>query len=120
MLYISEQQMLDTFSTNIISDFFLVQAALPHMRAGCSIINTAYVVVGTDTPLRRAAQPFELAPAYVDLASDDSRYVTGETIHVNGGQMVTGYPAGGGPYMRTEAGGNGKSPIYLKRKLHID
>jgi len=44
---------------------------------------------GTDTPLKRAAQPFELAPAYVYLASDDSSYVTGEIIHVNGGAMVT-------------------------------
>jgi NAD(P)-dependent dehydrogenase (short-subunit alcohol dehydrogenase family) len=39
--------------------------------------------------MKRAAQPFELAPAYVYLASDDSGYVTCEVIHVNGGQMVT-------------------------------
>lgn len=45
---------------------------------------------GTDTPMKRAAQPFELAPAYVYLASDDSRYVTGETIHVNGGDFTGG------------------------------
>lgn len=44
---------------------------------------------GTDTPVKRAAQPFELAPAYVYLASDDSSYVTGQTIHINGGKMVT-------------------------------
>ncbi|KIL38779.1 dehydrogenase [Gordoniibacillus kamchatkensis] len=150
VLHISEQQLLDTFRTNILSYFFMTQAALPHMRPGCSIVNTASVVAykghkelidyssakgaivsftrslalslaehrirvnavapgpvwtplipasfsaeevktfGTDTPFGRAAQPFELAPAYVFLASDDSRYVTGETIHVNGGEMVTG------------------------------
>ncbi|ARK32837.1 SDR family oxidoreductase [Halalkalibacter krulwichiae] len=43
---------------------------------------------GTDTPMERAGQPFELAPAFVYLASDDSRYVTGQTIHVNGGHII--------------------------------
>ncbi|MDF2684486.1 MAG: short-chain dehydrogenase, partial [Brevibacillus sp.] len=33
--------------------------------------------LGTDTPMRRAGQPFELAPTYVYLASDDSGFVTG-------------------------------------------
>ncbi|MNC79251.1 General stress protein 39 [compost metagenome] len=46
-------------------------------------------VFGTNTPMKRAGQPFELAPAYVYLASDDSRYVTGEAIHVNGGDFIT-------------------------------
>ncbi len=45
-------------------------------------------VFGTDTPLKRAGQPFEVAPAYLYLASDDSRYVTGQIIHVNGGTIV--------------------------------
>lgn len=45
-------------------------------------------VFGADVPLKRAGQPFELAPAYLYLASDDSRYVTGQIIHVNGGSMV--------------------------------
>jgi NAD(P)-dependent dehydrogenase (short-subunit alcohol dehydrogenase family) len=43
---------------------------------------------GTDTPMQRAGQPFELAPTYVYLASDDSGYVTGQVLHVNGGTMV--------------------------------
>lgn len=43
---------------------------------------------GYDTPMKRAAQPYELAPAYVYLASDDASYVTGQTLHVNGGQMT--------------------------------
>lgn len=45
-------------------------------------------VFGTDVPLKRAGQPFELAPAYLYLASDDSRYVTGQILHVNGGTIV--------------------------------
>jgi NAD(P)-dependent dehydrogenase (short-subunit alcohol dehydrogenase family) len=43
---------------------------------------------GKDVPLERAGQPEEVAPAYVYLASDDSSYVTGQTIHVNGGSIV--------------------------------
>lgn len=43
---------------------------------------------GADTPMRRAGQPFEVAPAYVYLASDDSRYVSGQVIHVNGGTIT--------------------------------
>lgn len=45
-------------------------------------------IFGTDVPLKRAGQPFELAPAYLYLASDDSRYVTGQVIHVNGGSII--------------------------------
>jgi NAD(P)-dependent dehydrogenase (short-subunit alcohol dehydrogenase family) len=45
---------------------------------------------GADTPLGRAGQPYELAPAYVYLASDDSQYTTGQVMHVNGGKIVNG------------------------------
>jgi len=40
---------------------------------------------GQDTPLKRAGQPAELAPAYVLLASHDSSYMTGSTVQVTGG-----------------------------------
>lgn len=43
---------------------------------------------GQDTPLGRAGQPSEVAPAYVFLASDDSSYITGQFIHVNGGEII--------------------------------
>ena len=42
---------------------------------------------GQDTPLGRAGQPAELAPAYVFLASAESSYVVGETLNVNGGKV---------------------------------
>jgi len=45
---------------------------------------------GKDTPLGRAGYPFEIAPAYVYLASDDSAWVTGQVIHINGGEVVNG------------------------------
>ena len=41
---------------------------------------------GKNTPLGRAGQPTELAPAYVFLTSSESSYVVGETLNVNGGQ----------------------------------
>ncbi|MEZ2693083.1 glucose 1-dehydrogenase [Psychrobacter faecalis] len=45
---------------------------------------------GQSTPMGRAGQPNEVAPAYLYLASDDASYVTGQIIHVNGGEIVGG------------------------------
>ncbi|MBX4197618.1 glucose 1-dehydrogenase, partial [Candidatus Saccharibacteria bacterium] len=147
-LNISTQQLEQTFRTNIFGMFYLTQAALPYLKKGSTIINTASVTAfkghpilldysstkgaivsytrslsqmlaskgirvnavapgsiwtplipstfspgqvkkfGTDTPLGRPGQPEEVAPAYVYLASDDSSYVTGQTLHVNGGSIV--------------------------------
>ncbi|ONI83999.1 NAD(P)-dependent oxidoreductase [Saccharothrix sp. ALI-22-I] len=44
---------------------------------------------GEQAPLGRAAQPAELAPLYVFLASSDSSYITGEVIGVTGGSPIT-------------------------------
>lgn len=43
---------------------------------------------GADTPAKRRGQPAENAPAFVFLASGDSSYMTGQTIHVDGGDFV--------------------------------
>ena len=43
---------------------------------------------GSDTPLGRAGQPVECAGAYVFLASECASYITGQVIHVNGGEIV--------------------------------
>ncbi len=43
---------------------------------------------GKDVPMGRPGQPVELAEAYVFLASDGSTYMTGQTLHINGGDIV--------------------------------
>lgn len=40
---------------------------------------------GASTPLGRPGQPAEMAPAYVFLASQESSYISGETLNANGG-----------------------------------
>jgi NAD(P)-dependent dehydrogenase (short-subunit alcohol dehydrogenase family) len=147
---ISDEQMERTFRTNIFAMFYLVKAALKHMKEGSTIINTtsitaykghemlldysatkgaivtftrslAQMVVGrgirvnavapgpiwtplipstfpeekvetfgSSVPMKRAGQPEEVAPAYVFLASDDASYISGQVIHINGGEVVNG------------------------------
>ena len=45
---------------------------------------------GEDVPMGRAGQPSELGPAYVYLASQDSSYMSGQTLHLNGGTILNG------------------------------
>lgn len=44
--------------------------------------------LGSDAAMARGAMPYELAPTFVYLASDDASYVTGQVMHVNGGQIM--------------------------------
>jgi NAD(P)-dependent dehydrogenase (short-subunit alcohol dehydrogenase family) len=137
-----------TFRTNILAMFHLVRHALPHMKPGSAIVNTASIQAyhpsaaildyaatkgaivaftkglaqsliergirancvapgpvwtplvvqsfpkdkneqfGSKYPMERPAQPKELAPAYVFLACDESRYVNGEVLGVTGGKPL--------------------------------
>jgi NAD(P)-dependent dehydrogenase (short-subunit alcohol dehydrogenase family) len=45
---------------------------------------------GQNTPMKRAGQPAEAAPCYVFLASEDSSYMSGQVLHINGGTIVNG------------------------------
>jgi NAD(P)-dependent dehydrogenase (short-subunit alcohol dehydrogenase family) len=58
----------------------LIPATMPEEKVGS---------FGEQTPVGRAGQPAEVAPAYVFLASRKASYITGEVIAVTGGQPVT-------------------------------
>jgi len=147
---IDEQQLDDTFRTNIFAYFHFANEALAYLNEGDCIINTTSVTAyrsspnlidysstkgaitsftrslatnlaekgirvnavapgpvwtplivatfdeekiksfGSETAMKRAGQPAELGPAYVFLASDDASFITGQVIHVNGGEVVNG------------------------------
>lgn len=56
-----------------------------------STFNAQHVeTFGENTPLKRPGQPVEVAEAYVFLASDGASYITGQSIHINGGEIVNG------------------------------
>ena len=43
---------------------------------------------GEDTPMGRPGQPNEVAPSFLFLACEDSRYMSGQVLHPNGGTIV--------------------------------
>jgi NAD(P)-dependent dehydrogenase (short-subunit alcohol dehydrogenase family) len=45
---------------------------------------------GSDSPMQRAAQPVEIAPSYLFLASSDSEFISGQFLHPNGGEIING------------------------------
>ncbi|MDB5058247.1 MAG: short-chain dehydrogenase/reductase [Chloroflexi bacterium] len=137
-----------TFRTNIYAMYYLCRAAIPVMRQGSAIVNTASIQAyqpspsllayattkgaivtftkalaqdaikkgirvnavapgpvwtplivstmppehikefGKTSPIGRPAQPVELAPSYVFLASNESSYITGEVVGVTGGKPL--------------------------------
>ncbi len=45
---------------------------------------------GEKTPMGRAGEPNEVAPAFLFLACEDSSYMSGQVLHPNGGTIVNG------------------------------
>lgn len=45
---------------------------------------------GKQVPMQRAGQPEEVAPSYVFLASSNSSYMSGQVLHINGGDIING------------------------------
>ncbi|MET3544779.1 NAD(P)-dependent dehydrogenase (short-subunit alcohol dehydrogenase family) [Paenibacillus favisporus] len=103
--YVGEQQMIDYTSTkgaivgwtralakNVVKQGIRVNAVAPG-RIWTPLISASFssdqvAVYGAFNPMERVAHPFELAPTYVYLASDDSRFVTGQVLHVDGGEST--------------------------------
>lgn len=45
---------------------------------------------GSDSPMKRAGMPDEVAPCYLFLASEDASYISGQVLHPNGGEIING------------------------------
>lgn len=81
--------MTRALAKNLVSKGIRVNAVAPG-RVWTPLIPASFSpeeVAQAGNPMDRQGQPFELAPAYVYLASDDSAFVTGQIVHVNGGQI---------------------------------
>jgi NAD(P)-dependent dehydrogenase (short-subunit alcohol dehydrogenase family) len=96
--YSSTKGAITTFTrslaTNLIEKKIRVNAVAPGPVWTPLIVSTfdeeKIKKFGSETAMKRAGQPSELGPAYVFLASDDASFITGQVIHVNGGEVVNG------------------------------
>jgi NAD(P)-dependent dehydrogenase (short-subunit alcohol dehydrogenase family) len=83
-----------SLATNLVEKKIRVNAVAPGPVWTPLIVSTfdeeKIKKFGSETAMGRAGQPSELGPAYVFLASDDASFITGQVIHVNGGEVVNG------------------------------
>ena len=81
-----------SLSENLVSDGIRVNAVAPGPiwtpLIPASFDKDKVARFGGQVPMDRAGQPSEVAPAYVYLASADGSYVSGQTLHVNGGVIL--------------------------------
>jgi NAD(P)-dependent dehydrogenase (short-subunit alcohol dehydrogenase family) len=96
--YSSTKGAITTFTrslaTNLVKKNIRVNAVAPGPVWTPLIVSTfdeeKIKEFGNETAMKRAGQPSELGPAYVFLASDDSSFITGQVLHINGGEVVNG------------------------------
>lgn len=62
-----------------------------NMLAGVSGDKTAHEKIMARTPMGRIGHPDEVAGVAAFLASEDSSYITGQTIYVDGGRLALNY-----------------------------
>jgi NAD(P)-dependent dehydrogenase (short-subunit alcohol dehydrogenase family) len=83
-----------SLATNLVDKKIRVNAVAPGPVWTPLIVSTfdekKIKEFGSETAMKRAGQPSELGPAYVFLASDDASFITGQVIHINGGEVVNG------------------------------
>jgi NAD(P)-dependent dehydrogenase (short-subunit alcohol dehydrogenase family) len=79
-----------SLATNLVDKNIRVNAVAPGPLIVSTFDEEKIKNFGSETAMKRAGQPSELGPAYVFLASDDSSFITGQVIHVNGGEVVNG------------------------------
>ena len=84
-----------SLSQNLIGEGIRVNAVAPgpiwtplNPSGGASLSKLA--TFGKSTPIGRAGQPNEVAPAFLFLACDDASYMSGQVLHPNGGTIVNG------------------------------
>lgn len=57
------------------------------LQPNCWVANKI-PTLGANAAMGHGAMPYQLAPTYVFLASNDSSYMTGQVVHVNGGEIM--------------------------------
>jgi 3-oxoacyl-[acyl-carrier protein] reductase len=66
----------------------MVSAGMTETDLISNIPEKVRLVTAAKTPLRRLAKPQDIAAGIVFLASDKSDFMTGETLRINGGQVM--------------------------------
>ncbi|MFF2300512.1 SDR family NAD(P)-dependent oxidoreductase [Arthrobacter sp. NPDC058127] len=77
-------------SKELIEDGILVNAVAPGAIHTRMVPDEAYDAELAAVPLGRLGDPYEIAAAVAFLASDSAAFITGQTISVNGGALITG------------------------------
>ena len=83
-----------SLSQNLIEKGIRVNAVAPGPiwtpLIASSLPKTKVATFGNSSPMKRHGEPYEVATAFLFLASDDASYISGQVIHVNGGEIVNG------------------------------